>query len=73
MQGDSVSPMILYIVVGAVVRAPLEVVCCPQEARHWMGWEVGERNLIFNADDCRIGGRYHIWIQDALEVSVLML
>ena len=31
-QGDPVSPMIFNIVVGAVVRAVLDVVCEPQEA-----------------------------------------
>ena len=37
-----------------------------------MVWETGERNLIFYADDRRIGGRDHIWVQDALTVSVAM-
>ena len=71
-QGDPSSPMILNIVVDAVVGATLEVVCVPQEARHGMGWETGERNLIFYTDDRRIGGRYQIWVQDALTVSVAM-
>ena len=37
-----------------------------------MGWVVGKRNLISYADDRRIGGRDHIWVQDALMVSVAM-
>ena len=35
-----------------------------------MGWAAGEHNLIFYVDDRRIGGRDHIWVQDALTVSV---
>ena len=35
-----------------------------------MGWEAGKRNLIFYVDDRSIGGRDHIWVQDALAVSV---
>ena len=62
--------MIFNIVVEAVVRAMLEVVCDPQEARHGMGWAAGEHNPIFYADDRRIVERYHIWVQDALTVSV---
>ena len=38
-----------------------------------MGWAAVECNLIFYADDRRIGGRYHIWVNDALMVSVTML
>ena len=34
-----------------------------------MGWAEGDRNLIFYTDDRRIGGRDHIWVQDALTVS----
>ena len=60
MKGDPASPMIFNIGVDVVVRATLEVVCGPQEARHGMGWAAGERNLIFYADNGRIGGRYHI-------------
>ena len=71
-QGEPASPMIFNIVIDAVARATLEVVCSPQEALHGMGWAAGERNLIFYADDKRIGGRDHIWVQDALTVSVAM-
>ena len=37
-----------------------------------MGWTVGKRNLIFYTDDGRIGGRDHIWVQDALTISLEM-
>ena len=37
-----------------------------------MGWAAGERNLIFYADDGKVGERYHIWVQDALKVSVVL-
>ena len=66
------SPIFFNIVVGAVVRATLEVVCGPQESRYGMGWAAGKRNLIFYADVRRIGGRDHIWVQDDLTVSVEM-
>ena len=62
--------MIFNIMVEAAVIAKLEVVCSPQEARHGMGWAVLERNLIFYADEGRIGGRDHIWAKDALPVNV---
>ena len=70
MQVDPASPMIFNIVVDAVVRVMLEVVYSPQEARYGMGWEASNCNLIFYADDRRIGGRDHIWVKDALTVSV---
>ena len=72
-QGDPTTPMIFNIVVDAVVRATLEEVCGPQEARHGMGWEAGERNLTFYVDNRRIVGRDHTWVQEALVVSVAML
>ena len=71
-QGDPDSTMIFNIVVEAVVRATLEVVCSPQEARHGMGWATGQLNLIFYADYRRIDGMDHIWVQYALTVSVEM-
>ena len=40
-QGNLASPMIFNIVVDAVLRETLEVVCRPQEARHGMGWAAG--------------------------------
>ena len=61
-QGYPTSPILFNIVVYAVVRATLEVVCTPQEARYWMKWAAGERNLIFYTDDRRIGGREKIWV-----------
>ena len=39
--------MIFNIVVGAMLRATLQVVCVPQEARNRMGWAAGEHKLIF--------------------------
>ena len=53
-------PMIFNIVVDAVVRATLEVVCGPQKAQHGMGWAAGEHKFIFYADDGRIGGGAHM-------------
>ena len=69
-QGDPNYPMILNIVVDAVARATLEVVCGPQEARHGIEWATGNWNLIFYADDESIGGRDHIWLQYSMTVSV---
>ena len=65
--------MIFNIMVGAVVIALLEIVCGPQEDWHGMGWAAGEQNLVFYADEGRIAGRYHIWVQDDLMVTVAML
>ena len=72
MQGDPTSLMIFNIVVDAVMRAVLEVVCGPQEAQNGMGWAAGERNLVFFTDERRIAGRDHIWVQNALTVIVAM-
>ena len=71
-KGDPAFPMIFNIVVDAVMREVLEVVCGPQEARHRMSWVAGERNLVFYMDDGRIAGRYKIWVQDSLTVTVEM-
>ena len=38
-----------------------------------MIWEAGERNLAFYANDGRIAGRDHGWVQDVLRVTVEML
>ena len=64
--------MILNIVVDAVVQAVLEEVCSLQESQHGMGWEGGESNIVFYADDRRIAGRDYEWVQDALIVTVAM-
>ena len=37
-----------------------------------MGWAVGERNVIFYADNVRILGKDHKWVQGALSVTVEM-
>ena len=71
-QGDPASPMIINIVVDAVVQAVLEELCSLQEVQHGMGWEAGERNLVFYADGGRIAGRGHKWVQDVLTVTVAM-
>ena len=55
-QGDPTYPIIFNIVVDAVVRAVLEVVCGTQEARNGMGWTAGERNLVFYTDGGQILG-----------------
>ena len=59
-KGDPASTMIFNIVVDAVVRAVLDMVCGPQEAQHGLGWAAGERNLIFYADSGRIAGKDHL-------------
>ena len=71
-QGDPTSPMIFNIMVDAVARAVLSEVYGPPELQHSLGWSAGERNLVFYADDVRIAGQYHIWVQDALTVTVAM-
>ena len=59
-KGEPASPMIFNIVVFAVAIDVLEVVFEPQEAQHRMGWEAGERNLVFYTDAGQISGRYHV-------------
>ena len=71
-QGDLASPMILNIVVDAVVQAVLDVVYGHQEAQHGLGWADRKRKLSFYADDGRIAGRNHNWVQDTLTVTVIM-
>ena len=71
-QGDPASPIIFNVVVDMVLQAVLEEVCSPQEAQHGMGWEAGKNNLVFYADDGRIVGWDHKWVQDALTVMVEM-
>ena len=44
---DAASPMIFNIVVDAVVRAVLDVVCQHQEYQHVLVWAAGERNVVF--------------------------
>ena len=63
-------PHDMNIVVDAVARVLLEVVCGTQEARHKMGWAKGEWNLVFYVDGGRTEGKDHIWVQDALSVTV---
>ena len=58
-QGDPASPIIFKIVMAAVLRAVLEEVFSPQEAQHGMGWEAGERNLVFYADVGRMARQDH--------------
>ena len=65
--------MIFNIVVDAVARAVLGVVCGPQEAQNGLGWTYGKINLLLYADYGRIAGRDHKWVQDALTVMVAML
>ena len=62
--------MIFSILVDAVVRAVLAVVCEPQEAHHRVVWAAGESKLVLFADDGRIAGKDHIWVQDALTMRV---
>ena len=37
-----------------------------------MGWAAEERNLMLYANDVRIAGRDHEWVQSALAVTVAM-
>ena len=61
-QGNTVSPMIFNIVVNAVVRAVLDVLCGPQEEQHGLGWADRDVTLVFYTDDGRIAGRAHEWV-----------
>ena len=64
--------MIFNIVVGAVVQAVLEEICSLQEAQHRMGWAAVERNLVFYADNGKIAGWDHEWVQYTLMGAVAM-
>ena len=72
-QGDPTYPIIFNIVMVAVARSVLDVVCSPQEAQYRLGWAAGKINLVFYADNGRIAGRDHKWVQDILTVNVEML
>ena len=49
--------MLLNIVVNAVVREVLDVVCGPQGAQHGLGWAVRVQNLLIYTNNGRIAGR----------------
>ena len=70
IQGDPASPMIFNIVMGAVVQSVHDVVCISQEGKHGLVRAAGERNLIFYANNGRIVGWDHKWVQDALLATV---
>ena len=70
--GKPASPMIFNTVMDAVIREVIEEVFGPLESNHIMVWAVGERNLVFYADDRRIAGRDPDWVQEALEMTVDM-
>ena len=72
-QGDPVSPMIFNIVVDAVVREVLDMVCGNQEAQQGLRWAAGEGNLVLYVGDVRISGWDHECVQDSLMVTVEML
>ena len=65
-------PMVFKIVANSVVQAVMDVLFRSQEAQHGMAWAAGERNLVFYADDERIAGWDHEWVQDALMTTVAM-
>ena len=70
--GDPSHHMLFNIVMDAVLRAVLDVVCGPQEAHHCMIWAAGEINLVFYTDGGSIAGQDHEWIKDALTLRVAM-
>ena len=59
--------------VDSVLREVLDEVFGPQEAQHVLGWSSEGRNLVFYADNGRIAGQDHKWVQDILTVNVEML
>ena len=62
--------MIFNTVVDAVVQVFLDVVCGPHRYEHGLGWAEGERDVIFYANDSRVAGWDHEWVQDALPLTV---
>ena len=71
-QGDPASPIIFNNVVDAVVQVVLNVVCSTWESHNGIGWAAGDKNLVFYANDGRILGRDHEWVQYLLIVTVSM-
>ena len=63
----------IFSIVDTAAREVIDKVCGPQEAHLGLCWAVGERNLVFYANDVRIEGRYHKWVQDVLIATVAML
>ena len=72
IQGEPTFPMIFNIMVDEVVRDVLEELCGPKESQFCWGWAAEEQNILFYADGGRIVGQDHIWVQDALIVTVAM-
>ena len=58
--------MIFNIVVDTVMQEVLDVVCGPQESKHGLRWAAGESNVILYAENGRIAGQDHMWVQDSL-------
>ena len=44
----------------------------PAGGTSWHGMGDGEINIVFYAEDGRIAGRSHVWVQEALNVTVAM-
>ena len=71
-EDDPTSPISLIIVVDVVVQEVCDVVCIPKKAQHGMEWAAGNRNPVLYADDGRIEGQDHDWVQDEFTVTVAM-
>ena len=67
-----VSPTIFNIVIDAVVRSNFLEIYFAQEAHHGLWLAVGEQDIVFYAEDDRISGRNHIWVQGMLFTLVWM-
>jgi hypothetical protein len=69
-QGDPVSPTIFNIVVDAVVRYWLSLVCGENIAANGFGYEVKEKCVLFYADDGLLSSRKKEWVQESFDVLI---
>jgi hypothetical protein len=69
-QGDPVSPTIFNIVVDAVVRYWLSLVCGENVAANGLGYEVKEKCVLIYADDGLLSSRNQEWVQESFNFLI---
>eukprot|EP00978_Attheya_sp_CCMP212_P016906 scaffold44614_cov73-Attheya_sp.AAC.3 len=69
-QGDPVSPTIFNIMVDAVVRYWLSLVCGENVAANGLGYEVKEKYVIFYADHGLLLSCNQEWVQESFDILI---
>jgi hypothetical protein len=69
-QGDPMSPTIFNIVVDAVVRQWLSQVCNDAVAMNGLDYEVGEKCVLFYADDGLVAAMDKGWVQESFDTLI---